>query len=73
MFGRIGWSIVIPGLFGVIFGAWLDAKYPGSLSWAIMFLGAGIGIGCFNAWAWISAEQERIKRETSKPEEQKHD
>lgn len=73
MFGRIGWAIVIPGLIGVTFGAWLDSQFPGSPSWALMLLGAGIGIGCFNAWEWVSAEHELIKKDTSLRGENLHE
>ncbi|MBF0543740.1 MAG: AtpZ/AtpI family protein [Candidatus Riflebacteria bacterium] len=70
MFGRVGWTIVLPGLIGVSFGSWIDGNYPGVYSWALMLLGGGIGFGCINAWLWLSKEYERVKREV---EEQKHD
>jgi ATP synthase protein I len=61
-FGIIGWSVAVPTLLGILLGIWLDRHYPGVLSWTITFLFAGVALGCFNAWYWISREREMIHR-----------
>jgi ATP synthase protein I len=61
-FGIIGWSVAVPTVLGILLGIWLDARYPGDLSWTITFLFAGVALGCFNAWYWISREREMIER-----------
>jgi len=69
-FGLIGWSVVVPTLVGAALGLWLDRHYPGSRSWTLELLVAGLVLGCFNAWRWIDREQREIKREQ---ENGKHD
>lgn len=67
-FGVIGWSIAIPTLIGVAAGLWIDVSWPGSFSWTLALLLAGVTAGAFNAWYWMSREQasmEREKRERS--------
>jgi ATP synthase protein I len=66
VFGLIGWSVAIPTLAGIAFGAWLDARHPGRYSWTLMLLVGGLGIGCLNAWHWVSREHETIRREQEK-------
>jgi ATP synthase protein I len=66
VFGLIGWSVVIPTLIGVGLGIWLDSHHPGHYSWTLMLLIAGLGIGCLNAWHWVSRENETIRREQDK-------
>jgi ATP synthase protein I len=61
-FGVIGWSVAIPTILGILLGIWLDRNFPGTLSWTITFLFAGVALGCFNAWYWISREREMIER-----------
>ncbi len=58
MSGLIGWSVAVPTLGGVLFGLWLDQRYPGTHSWTLMLLVAGVCIGCANAWYWV-AQQDR--------------
>lgn len=58
MFGLVGWSIVIPTLIGVVFGAWIDRRWPGPESWTLMLLLAGIVVGCLSAWYWIKQETQ---------------
>jgi ATP synthase protein I len=62
-FGFIGWAVVVPILLGIAAGLWIDEHYPGHFSWTLMLLAAGLGIGCYNAWRWMSAEREAIRRE----------
>ena len=56
MFGMIGWSVVIPTVFGAGLGLWLDKKYPESFSWTLTFLVIGLLTGCFIAWYWVTNE-----------------
>jgi ATP synthase protein I len=62
-FGLIGWSIVVPTLIGTAVGRWLDRTYPGERSWTLALLVAGLTLGCFNAWRWISREHREIENE----------
>lgn len=65
-FGLIGWAVAIPTLAGIALGVWLDARHPGRYSWTLMLLIGGLGIGCLNAWHWISREHQTIRREQEK-------
>ncbi|MDH5258049.1 MAG: AtpZ/AtpI family protein [Gammaproteobacteria bacterium] len=56
MMGLVGWSVAIPMLAGVAFGLWIDSQWPSRFSWTLMFLFAGGGLGCYNAWRWINRE-----------------
>ena len=60
MMGLVGWSVVVPTLAGAALGMWLDAHYPGSHSWTLALLVAGLCIGCANAWHWVATENARI-------------
>jgi ATP synthase protein I len=64
MYGLVGWSVVIPTLLGVAAGVWIDRNWPGRFSWTLMLLVAGLLVGCWNAWYWISLEQRAIRDET---------
>lgn len=63
MMGVIGWSVAIPTLLGAMLGVWLDQHYPGGRSWTLALLVAGLVIGCFNAWYWVSAEDTAMRAE----------
>src|SRR5512141_3493315 len=54
MMGIVGWSVAVPPLLCAALGIWLDARYPGGHSWALMWLAIGLGLGCFNAWHWVA-------------------
>jgi ATP synthase protein I len=56
MMGLIGWSVAVPTLLGVALGVWLDRRHPGAHSWTMALLIAGLTLGCWNAWHWISRE-----------------
>jgi len=56
MMGLIGWSVTVPTLLGVALGIWLDRRHPGAHSWTMALLIAGLILGCWNAWHWISRE-----------------
>jgi ATP synthase protein I len=64
MMGLVGWSVVVPTLIGAALGIWLDGRYPGSRSWTLMLLVAGLVIGCANAWRWVAAEDRDIRDES---------
>lgn len=62
MYGLVGWSVVIPTLLGVAIGLWIDDRWPSRFSWTLMLLAAGLLLGCWNAWYWVSLEQRAIHR-----------
>lgn len=70
MMGIIGWSVAIPTLLGAAVGLWLDQHYPGGRSWTLALLVAGLTIGCFNAWHWVSREDQAMRNQQ---EEDKHE
>ena len=63
MMGLIGWSVVIPTLLGAALGIWLDQHYPGRHAWTLALLVAGLAIGCFNAWHWVTKEDKEMRDE----------
>jgi ATP synthase protein I len=63
MMGLIGWSVAIPTVLGAALGIWLDRHYPGDRSWTLALLVAGLAIGCWNAWHWLSKEDKAIRDE----------
>lgn len=63
MMGLIGWSVVVPTLLGAALGIWLDNRHPGSRSWTLALLVAGLSIGCLNAWHWVTKEDKAIREE----------
>jgi ATP synthase protein I len=67
MMGLIGWSVVVPTLFGAVFGNWLDRRYPGSHSWTLMLLVIGLVVGCVNAWQWVTKEDKAMGEEDNDP------
>ncbi|AEI99948.1 F0F1-ATPase subunit [Nitrosomonas sp. Is79A3] len=60
MMGLVGWSVAVPTLLGAALGLWLDKHYPGSHSWTLMLLAVGLGLGCFNAWHWVTKEDREM-------------
>ncbi|MEO8732572.1 MAG: AtpZ/AtpI family protein [Rhodoferax sp.] len=58
--GLIGWSVAVPTLLGAALGSWLDARYPGTHSWTLALLVAGLVLGCFNAWRWVAKEERAM-------------
>ena len=63
MMGLVGWSVAVPTLLGAALGIWIDKHYPGSHSWTLALLVAGLCLGCFNAWHWVDKEDKEIHRE----------
>ncbi len=68
MMGLIGWSVVTPTLLGTALGIWLDDRHPGTHSWTLALLVAGLALGSMNAWHWVSRE-DRAMREDKGHEE----
>ena len=63
MMGLVGWSVAIPALAGTALGIWLDNHHPGSHSWTLTLLIAGLAIGCFNAWHWVDKENKEMRED----------
>ena len=58
--GLIGWSVAVPTLLGAFIGHWLDRHYPSSHSWTLALIVAGLCLGCWHAWRWMSKENQGI-------------
>lgn len=69
MYGLVGWSVVMPTLLGVAAGLWIDSRWPSRFSWTLMLMLAGLLLGCWNAWYWVSLEQRAIRRERDDEDE----
>ena len=63
MMGLIGWSVVVPTLLGAALGIWLDDRHPGTHSWTLALMMAGLVIGCLNAWHWVAKEDKAMREE----------
>jgi len=63
MMGLVGWSVTVPTLLGAALGWWLDQNHPGSRSWTLIFIVAGLTLGCLNAWLWIAKEEQAMRDE----------
>ncbi len=63
MMGLIGWSVVVPTLLGAALGIWLDDTYPGGRSYTLALLMAGLCLGSFNAWRWLSKEHQAMQQQ----------
>jgi ATP synthase protein I len=63
MMGIVGWSVAVPTLLGAALGLWLDRRFPGSRSWTLALLVAGLAIGCLLAWHWVAAEGRDIREQ----------
>jgi ATP synthase protein I len=67
MSGLIGWSVAVPTIVGAMVGVWLDRHHPGTQSWTLMLLVAGLVIGCANAWHWVAQEEKSMHDPDEKP------
>ncbi len=63
MMGLIGWSVVVPTLLGAALGLWLDSRHPGAHAWTLALLVAGLTLGCWNAWQWVTKEDRAMREE----------
>jgi ATP synthase protein I len=61
MFGLIGWSIAGPTLLGALLGMWLDKLRPGTHSWTLALLVAGLSLGAMSAWHWVAKQDQAIR------------
>lgn len=64
MAGIIGWSVAVPTIGGALLGLWWDQHHPGTRSWTLALLAAGLVVGCANAWHWVS-EQDNAMHDDS--------
>jgi ATP synthase protein I len=63
MSGLIGWSVTVPTILGALGGLWWDRRHPGSRSWTLMLLFAGLVVGCANAWHWVAQQDQAMHQE----------
>ena len=56
MFGMVGWAVAVPTVVGIALGLYIDAHWPGEMSWTLALLLAGVALGCLNAWYWVQRE-----------------
>ncbi len=70
MMGLIGWSVTVPTLLGAALGIWLDKHYPGTHSWTLALLVAGLTIGCLNAWHWVANEEKAMRDDDEAPNDE---
>jgi len=56
MFGLVGWAVAVPIIVGIALGRWIDARWPGDMSWTLALLLAGAVLGALNAWYWVQRE-----------------
>jgi hypothetical protein len=54
---------------GAALGLWLDKHHAGKHSWTLALLVAGLAIGCFNAWHWVSKEDKEMHEEQGKTDD----
>lgn len=48
--GVLGWTIVLPMLFGLFGGRWLDRRLDTGIFWTGALLALGLAVGCVLAW-----------------------
>ena len=59
MFGMVGWAVTLPTLMGIALGVWIDRHVDSPYSWTLMLLAVGVGLGCWNAWYWVTKESQK--------------
>jgi ATP synthase protein I len=69
MMGLVGWSVAVPTLLGAALGLWLDKQHPGTHSWTLALLVAGLAIGCVNAWHWVTKQDQAMREEQQDDDE----
>lgn len=69
MMGMVGWSVVVPVLFGALLGSWLDKKYPQTFSWTLTLLISGLLLGSVIAWYWVDKEDREMHQNKKKENE----
>lgn len=73
MMGLIGWSIALPTILGAILGIWLDKHFKIQHSWTLALIVAGLTLGCFTAWNWLSNEHKAMDEENEEDRDSNHD
>ena len=68
LMGLVGWSIAVPALSGLLVGIWIDQRWPMRVSWTMMLLVAGIGLGCLNVWYWLGRQEDEMDLESGQPD-----
>lgn len=56
MIGALGWLIVVPTVFGVFAGRWLDARFDTGVTFAGALTLAGACLGFWLAWRRMNEE-----------------
>lgn len=69
MMGLVGWSVAVPTLLGAALGLWLDKRHPGTHSWTLALLVAGLVVGCVNAWHWVARQDKAMRDEQEAPDD----
>jgi ATP synthase protein I len=69
MMGLIGWSVAVPTLLGAALGLWLDKRHPGTHSWTLALLVAGLAVGCMNAWHWVARQDKAMRDDQETPDD----
>jgi ATP synthase protein I len=69
MMGLIGWSIAIPTILGAALGIWLDKHFQVQQSWTLALIVAGLTLGCFTAWNWLSKELQAMGEDNEEGKE----
>ncbi|MDD2457573.1 MAG: AtpZ/AtpI family protein [Eubacteriales bacterium] len=72
LMGLVGWSITVPCLLGLVAGVWIDRRWPSPVSWTLMLLAGGIGLGCLNVWYWLGRQADEIDSESGASKPGKH-
>jgi ATP synthase protein I len=70
MMGLIGWSVALPTILGAALGIWLDKHYKVEHSWTLALIVAGLTIGCFTAWSWLSKEDKAMHEDNEEKREE---
>lgn len=65
-FGVIGWSIALPTVIGIGIGLWIDLTWGDSYAWTVSLMFAGLTLGIFSAWRWMSDEQTEMEKEKTR-------
>jgi ATP synthase protein I len=73
MMGLIGWSVALPTILGAAMGIWLDKHYKIEHSWTLALIIAGLTIGCFTAWGWLSKEYKAMHENDDEKTEKTND
>lgn len=62
MIASLGGVIIVPILLGLWLGGYLDEILPQRFSWRLSLLFVGFVWGAFNAYMWVSIENQKIEQ-----------